>query len=85
MKNKQLEFECNACVRYILLGYPPALPPDFFDDVPSHRRTPFADNKELADQGRLVDDNGVCLFVRKPSLKPRPPLLTSRVGVLPVS
>ena len=69
-REQQPEFERNACIRYILLDCPPELPPDFFDDVPSHRRTPFADIKELADQGRLVYDNGVCLFVRKPSKAP---------------
>ena len=69
-REQQLEFECNACIRYILLGCPPELPPDILDDVQLHRRTPFDDIKALADQGRCDYDNGLCLFVRKPSKAP---------------
>ena len=69
-REQQLEFECNACIRYILLDRPDTLPPDFFDGVPSHRQTPFSEIKELADKGHVVFDDGSCLLVRRPTKPP---------------
>jgi len=72
-REQQLEFESNACIRYLLLGSPATLPPDFFEGVPSHRRTPLSDIKELADKSRLLVDDGFCLLVRKPTKPPARP------------
>ena len=57
-QEQQKEYECNAAIRYILLGRPAQLPDNFFDGVPKHRCTPFSGITEIADRARLVYDEG---------------------------
>ena len=61
-------------MRYITIGRPSALPPDFSSCYPSHQRPSLSDIEELAGKGRLhMSDDGIVLLVRNPT----PPLTTS--------
>ena len=62
---------CDAAIRFILLGRPSALPSDFLDHLPSVRRPPLLEIRDLSNKGRLhVDDDGLVLLVRKPTAPP---------------
>ena len=58
-------------IRYISIGRPSALPPDFLACYPSPKRPSLSDIQELADKGRLhTTDDDFVLLVRKPTLPP---------------
>ena len=52
-REHQVEPTCHAAVRFITIGRPPALPPDFLSCYPSHKRFSFSDTQELANRGRI--------------------------------
>ena len=58
-------------MRYIPIGRPSALPPDFLACYPSHKRPSLSDIQELAGKGRLHStDDDIILLVRNPTLPP---------------
>ena len=64
----------DAAMRYITIGRPPPLPPDFLSRYPSHQRPSLSDIQELAGKGRLhMTDDDIVLLVHNPT----PPLTTS--------
>ena len=68
---QQREHVCNAAMRYIQQGRPPALRPHFLDHIPSHMRPSFDEIRELATKARIVTtDIGVQLLARKPTNPP---------------
>ena len=73
-REQQAESTCHAAMRYITIGRPSALPPDFLSCYPSHRRPSLSDIQELADKGRLhtTDDDDIVLFAHNPT-PPAPP------------
>ena len=61
----------HAMMRYLSLGRPSALPPDFLACYLSNKRTSLSDTKELAGKGRLhTTDDDIVLLVRTPTLPP---------------
>lgn len=71
-REQQKEPVCEATIRYILLNRPPSLAKDFFANVSYHHRhkPSFEEIRELAEEGRLVTDDGLCLLARKPTKTP---------------
>ncbi|CAB1104650.1 unnamed protein product [Ectocarpus sp. CCAP 1310/34] len=65
-----IDFRRHA-IRFILLGRPSALPSYFLDHLPSARRPPLSEIRDLSNKGRLhVDDDGLVLLVRKQTTPP---------------
>ena len=58
-------------MRYVSIGRPSTLRPNFLACYPSHKRPPLSDTQELAGKGRLhtIDDD-IVLLVRNPTLPP---------------
>ena len=64
-REEQAEPTCHAAIRYITIGRPSALPPDFQSCYPSHKRPSLSDIQELAGGGRLhTTGDDVVLLVR---------------------
>ena len=62
---------CHATMRYISIGQPSALPPDFLARYLSHKRPFLSDIQELAGKGRLhTTDDDIVLLIRNPTLPP---------------
>ena len=58
-------------MRYISIGRPSVLPPNFLACYPSNKRPSLADIQELAGKGRLhTTDDDIVLLVRNPTLPP---------------
>ena len=57
-REQQAEPTCHAAMRYITIGRPSALPPDFLSCSPSHKRPSHSDIKELAGKGLLHTTDG---------------------------
>ena len=58
-------------MRYVSIGRPSALSPDFLACYPSHKRPSLSDIKELAGKDRLhTTDDDIVLLVRNPTLPP---------------
>ena len=73
-REQQAEPTCHAAMRYITVGRPSALPPDFLSCYPSHKRPSLLDIQELAGKGRLhTTDDDIVLLVHNPT----PPLTTT--------
>ena len=63
---------CHAAMRYISIGRPLVLPPDFLVCCPTHTRPSLSDIQELAGKGRLhTTDDDIALLVRNPTPPPR--------------
>ena len=58
-REQHAELMCHAMMRYISIGRPSVLPPDFLACYLSHKRPSLPDLKELAGKGRLhtIDDD----------------------------
>ena len=72
-------------MRYITIGRPSALPPDFSSCYPSHQRPSLSDIQELAGKRRLrTTDADIVLLVRNPTPLPTPgaPSLAGRAAYL---
>ena len=70
-REQRAEPTCHATIRYIPIGRPMALPPDFLACYPSHKRSSLSDIQELAGKGRLhTTDDDIVLLVRSPTLPP---------------
>ena len=69
-REQQAESACHGSMRYITIGRPSALPPDFLSCHPSHQRPSLSDIQELAGKGRLrtPDDDIVLLVCNSPLL-----------------
>ena len=68
-------------MRYISIGRPSVLPPDFLACYPSHKRPSLLDIQELADKDRLhITDDDIVLLVRNPRLPPPRPDKPNFVG-----
>ena len=68
-------------MRYITIGRPSALPPDFLSRYPSHKRPSFSDIQELVGKGRLhTTDDDIVLLVRNPTPPPTTSAEPSSVG-----
>ena len=67
-REQQAESACHGSMRYITIGRPSALPPDFLSCHPSHQRPSLSDIQELAGKGRLrtPDDDIVLLVCNSP-------------------
>ena len=62
---------CHAMMRYVSIGGPLVLPPEFLVCYPSHKRPSLSDIKKLAGKGRLhTTDNDIVLLVRNPITLP---------------
>ena len=62
---------CHAMMRYISIGRPSILPPEFSACYPPHTRPSLLDIQELAGKGRLhTTDDDIVLLVRNPTLPP---------------
>ena len=73
-REQQAELTCHAAMRYITIGRPSALPPDFLSCYPSHKRPSLSGIQELAGKGHLhTSDDDIVLLVRNPT----PPTTTS--------
>ena len=71
MREQQAEPSCQAAISYIVLGRPPAVPPNFLLCFPPHDRPSFSEVQELAGNGRLyTTEEGIALLVRKPASPP---------------
>ena len=70
-REQNAEPTCNATIRYISIGRPSALPPEFLACYPSHKRPSLLDIQELTGKGRLrKTDDDIVLLVRNPTLPP---------------
>ena len=70
-REQQAESTCHAAMRYITIGRPSALPPDFLSCYPSHRRPSLSDIQKLAGKGRLhKTDDDIALLVSIPTPPP---------------
>ena len=70
-REQHTEPTCHAMMRYVYIGRPSVLPPDFLACYHSHKRPSPSDIKELADKGRLhTTDDDIVLHVRNPTLPP---------------
>ena len=68
-------------MRYVSIGRPSVLPPDFSACYLSHKRPSLSDIKELAGKGRLqTTDDDIVLLVRNPTLPPTRPDKPNSVG-----
>ena len=68
-------------VRYITIGRPSALPPEFLSCYPSHKRPSLSGIQELAGKGRLhTADDDIVLLVRNPTPLPTTSDEPSTVG-----
>ena len=57
--------------RYVSIGRPSVLPPEFLVCYPSHNRPSLSDIQELAEKGRLqTTDDDIFLLVCNPTLPP---------------
>ena len=63
-REQQAEPTCYAAMRYITIGWPSALPPDFLSCYPSRKRPSLSDIQELAGTGRIHTTNDIVLLVR---------------------
>ncbi|CAN0544121.1 unnamed protein product, partial [Laminaria digitata] len=80
VRGQRAEPACHATMRYIALGRPPALPPDFSSCFPSHQRPSFSEIQDLAGKGKLhTTDDDIVMLVRKTN-PPPPPDSTRPVG-----
>ena len=71
-REQQAESMCHAAMRYITIGWPSALPLDFWSCYPAHQRPSLSDIQDLARKGRLhTTDDDIVLLVR--NLTPPPP------------
>ena len=86
-REQRAEPTCHATIRYISIGRPSALPPDFLECYPSSRRPSLSDIQKLANKGRLhTTDDDIVLLVRNPTLPPTrsdKPNSVGRVACLP--
>ena len=70
-REQQAEPTCHAAMRYITIGRPSALPPDFLPGYPSHKCPSLSDIQELAGKGRLqTTDDDIVLLVCNPTPPP---------------
>ena len=70
-REQHAEPTCHAMMRYVSIGRPSVLPPDFLAYYPSHKRPFLSDIKGLAGKGRLhTTDDDIVLLVRNPTLPP---------------
>ena len=77
-REQHAEPTCHAEMRYITIGRPSALPPDFLSCYLSHQRPSFSDIQELAGKGRLhATDDDIVLLVRNSTPPPTTDELSS--------
>ena len=70
-REQHAEPTCHATIRYITIGRPSALPPDFLTCYPSPKRPSLSDIRELASKGQLfTTDDDIVLLVRNRTLPP---------------
>ena len=70
-REQHIEPTYHTMMRYVSIGRPSVLPPDFLACYHSHKRPSLLDIKELADKGRLhTTDDDIVLLVRNPTLPP---------------
>ena len=80
-REQQAEPTCHAAMRYIPIGRPSALQPDFLSCYPSHKLPPLSGIQELAGEGRLhTTDDDIVLLVRNPTPPPTTPDEHSPMG-----
>ena len=71
-EREQQAESCDAAMRYITVGRPPVLLPDFLSCYPSHQRPSLLDIQELAGKGRSRTTDDIVLLVRNPPPAPTP-------------
>ena len=70
-REQHAEPTCHATIRYVSIGRPSTLPPDFLACYPSHKRPSLSDIQELEGKGRLrTTDDDIVLLVRNSTLPP---------------
>ena len=80
-REQQAEPTCHAAMRYITIGRPSALPPDFLSYYPSHKRPSLSDVQKQASKGRLqTTDDDIVLLVRNQTPPPKTSEKPSSVG-----
>ena len=67
-------------MRYITIGRPSALPPDFLSCYPLHQRPSLSDIQELARKGRLLMTDAEVVLLVGNSTPPPMPDVPSSVG-----
>ena len=71
----------QAMMRYVSIGRPLVLPPDFLACYPSHKRPSLSDVQELVGKSRLhTTEHDIVLLVRNPTLPPTRPDQPNSVG-----
>ena len=79
-REQQAKPTYHAAMRYITIGRPPALPPDFLSCYPSHQPPSLSDIQKLVGKRRVQTfDNNIVLLVRNPT-PPSTPDAPSSVG-----
>ena len=70
-REQHAEPTCHTMMRYVSIGRPSVLPPDFLTCYPSHKHTSLSDIQELTSKVRLHStDDDIVLLVRSPTLPP---------------
>ena len=80
-REQHAEPTCHAAMRYISIGRPSVLPPDFLAYYPSHKRPSLSGIQELVGKRRLyTTDDDIILLVREPTPSPTRPDKPTSVG-----
>ena len=80
-REQHTESTCHAAMRYISIGRPSVLPPDFLACYLSHKRPSLSDIQNLVGRGRLhTTDDDIVQLVRNPTSPPTRSEKSNSVG-----